>query len=91
MWGALQVYNPNLDSKGERRMTAQKAPASGPPKPAPKEQSDRKPWKKKTPVEVVLDQIEKVRDDVAKREEELKVARRQLQKLEDARKLLEAT
>jgi hypothetical protein len=42
-------------------------------------------------VEVVLDQIDRVREDVAKREEELKVARRQLQKLEDARKLLEST
>jgi hypothetical protein len=42
-------------------------------------------------VEVVLDQINRVRDDVAKREEELKVARRQLQKLEDAKKLLEST
>jgi len=39
---------------------------------------------------VVLDQIERVREDVAKREEELKIARRQLQKLEDARKLLES-
>lgn len=51
---------------------------------------ERKPWKKKTPIEVVLDQIERVREDVAKREEELKQARRQLQKLEDARKLLES-
>jgi hypothetical protein len=42
-------------------------------------------------VEVVLDQINRVREDVAKREEELKIARRQLQKLEDARKLLEST
>jgi len=50
----------------------------------------RKPWKKKTPVEVVLDQIERVREDVAKREEELKAARRELQKLEEAKKLLEA-
>jgi hypothetical protein len=40
---------------------------------------------------VVLDQINRVREDVAKREEELKVARRQLQKLEDVRKLLEST
>jgi hypothetical protein len=40
---------------------------------------------------VVLDQIDRVREDVAKREEELKVARRQLQKLEEARKLLEST
>jgi hypothetical protein len=50
----------------------------------------RKPWKKRTPIEVVLDQIERVRDDVAQREEELKAARRELQKLEEAKKLLEA-
>jgi hypothetical protein len=54
-------------------------------------QSARKPWKKKTPADVVLDQINKVRDDVASREEELKQAKRQLQKLEEARKVLEAT
>jgi predicted patatin/cPLA2 family phospholipase len=53
--------------------------------------STRKPWKKKTPVEVVLDQINKVREDVTEREEELKQARKQLQKLEEARKLLEST
>jgi hypothetical protein len=41
-------------------------------------------------VEVVLDQIDKVREDVAKREEELKLARRQLQKLEEVRKVLES-
>jgi hypothetical protein len=49
----------------------------------------RKPWKKKTPVEVVLDQINHVREDVTRREEELKVAKRQLQKLEEAKKVLE--
>lgn len=53
--------------------------------------SERKPWKKRTPIEVVLNQIDRVRDDVAKREEELKRARRELQKLEEARKLLEST
>ena len=42
-------------------------------------------------MEVVLDQINRVRDDVTKKEEELKLARRQLQKLEEARKLLEST
>ena len=52
--------------------------------------TSRKPWKKKTPVEVVLAQIEKVREDVAQREEELKAARRELQKLEEAKKLLES-
>ena len=51
----------------------------------------RKPWKKRTPVEVVLDQINRLRDSVAEREEELKQAKRQLQKLEDVRKILEGT
>jgi hypothetical protein len=50
---------------------------------------ERKPWVKKTPVEVVLDQINRLRDDVTKKEEELKQAKRQLQKLEEARKVLE--
>ncbi len=54
-------------------------------------QAARKPWKKKTPVDVVLDQINRLRDDVAHKEEELKQAKRQLQKLEEARKVLEAT
>jgi hypothetical protein len=53
--------------------------------------SMRKPWKKKTPVEVVLDQINKVREGVAEKEEELKQAKKQLQKLEEARNLLEST
>jgi hypothetical protein len=54
-------------------------------------QATRKPWKKKTPVEVVLDQINRLRDDVLAKEEELKQAKRQLQKLEEAKKVLEAT
>jgi predicted patatin/cPLA2 family phospholipase len=54
-------------------------------------QATRKPWKKKTPVEVVLDQINRLRDDVLAKEEELKHAKRQLQKLEEAKKVLEAT
>ena len=52
--------------------------------------SGRKPWRKKSPIEVVIAQIERVRESVAIREEELKAARRELQKLEEARKLLEA-
>jgi hypothetical protein len=67
----------NAQKQGEP--TQGKLPATG-----------RKPWKKRTPVEIVLDQIERVRDDVAKREEELKATRRELQKLEEAKKLLEA-
>ena len=72
-------------------MSAQKSAEPATPKAAAQGQTDRKPWKKKTPVEVVLDQIDRVRDDVTKKEEELKLARRQLQKLEEARKLLEST
>ena len=53
--------------------------------------SGRKPWKKKTPVEVVLDQINRLRDNVADKEEELKQAKRQLQKLDEVRKLLESS
>jgi hypothetical protein len=52
---------------------------------------ERKPWVKKTPVEVVLSQIERLRDGLEKREEELKQAKRQLQKLEEVRKILEST
>ncbi len=51
----------------------------------------RKPWKKKTPVEIMLDQIDKIRENVNEKEEELKHAKRQLQKLEEARKVLEST
>lgn len=53
--------------------------------------TERKPWKKKTPVEVVLDQINKLRDQVTEQEEALKQAKKQLQKLEEARKVLETT
>jgi predicted patatin/cPLA2 family phospholipase len=53
--------------------------------------STRKAWKKKTPVEVVLDQINKVKEDVAAKEEAYQEAKRQLAKLEEARKILEAT
>lgn len=71
-------------------MTAQKSEAAS-AKSATSGQGARKPWKKKSPVEVVLDQINRLRDDVTKREDELKQAKRQLQKLEEARKVLEAS
>ncbi len=61
------------------------------PKPAaPAHKPDsRKPWKKKTPVEVVLEQADKLKAEIAETEEELKDKRRQLQKFEEARKLFE--
>ena len=78
-------------------MTAQKASDQGAsgsrtaPAAATITHAGRKPWKKKTPVEIMLDQIDKIREDVAQKEEELKHAKRQLQKLEEARKILEST
>ena len=53
-------------------------------------QTARKPWKKRTPVEVMLDQIDRLREDVQRKEEELKQAKRQMQKLEEARRVLES-
>ncbi len=49
----------------------------------------RKPWKKKTPVEVVLEQAEKLKAEIAEGEEELKTKRKQLLKFEEAKKLFE--
>lgn len=69
------------------------SPPLPPPIPAPSAaggQSARKAWKKKTPVEVMLSQIERLREDVERKEEELNHAKRQMQKLEEARKLLES-
>jgi len=51
---------------------------------------ERKPWKKKTPVEVVLEQATKLKEEITEMEEELKTKRRQLQKFEEAKKLFEA-
>lgn len=49
----------------------------------------RKPWKKKTPVEVFLEQADKLKAEIAEMEEEIKAKRRQLQKFEEAKKLFE--
>ena len=42
------------------------------------------------PVEVVLEQADKLKSEIAEMEEELKAKRRQLQKFEEARKLFES-
>jgi uncharacterized protein (DUF3084 family) len=60
------------------------------PKGAPTPKAERKPWKKKTPVEVVLEQADKLKAEIAQMEEEIKEKRRQLQKFEEARKLFES-
>lgn len=62
-----------------------------PQKPASAEtNSGRKPWVKKTPVEVVLEQIGKQEEHVAVMREELAHEERELAKLQQARKALEA-
>lgn len=59
--------------------------------PHPGAKPERKAWKKKTPVEVVLEQADKLRAEIAETEEELKAKRKQLQKFEEARKIFEAS
>lgn len=60
------------------------------PKPAAKAATEgRKAWRKKTPVEVVLEQAEKLKAEIAEAEEDLKAKRRQLLKFEEAKKIFE--
>lgn len=72
-------------------MPAPKAPESTSPKQAQGQTSgsDRKKWIKKTPVQIVLEQAEKLKEEIAEAEEELKAKRKQLEKFEQARKLFE--
>ena len=67
-------------------------PKPNEPKPgAPGKADARKPWKKKSPVEVVMDQAEKLKAEIAEEEEQLKAKKRQLQKFEEAKKIFETT
>jgi hypothetical protein len=50
----------------------------------------RKPWIKRTPVEVVLEQIGKQEEKVADMRKELAREERELSKLQQAKKVLEA-
>lgn len=52
--------------------------------------SARKPWIKKSPVEIFLDQIAKQEKRVADIEQELARERRELDKMQAAKKILEA-
>jgi hypothetical protein len=72
----------------------QDAPQSKSPTTQPKTESAkvaRKTWVKKTPVEVVLEQITKQEDKVNEMRDELKKEERELQKLQQAKKVLEAS
>jgi hypothetical protein len=53
--------------------------------------STRKRWIKKTPLDIVMEQEQKLRDEVAELEGELKTKRQQLQKFEDFRKSVQAS
>jgi len=52
-------------------------------------QAGAQTWKKKSPVDVVLEQADKLKSEIAEMEEELKAKRKQLEKFEQARKLFE--
>jgi hypothetical protein len=67
-------------------MTAQKTAAPA----AQATATNRRAWVKKTPVEVVLEQIGKQEEKVAGMREELTQEERELAKLQQARKVLEA-
>jgi hypothetical protein len=76
---------PDRSADGKKAAAGDKEPAATEPK------AGRKPWVKKTPVEVVLEQIAKQEDKVNDMREELKKEERELQKLQQAKKVLEAT
>jgi len=59
------------------------------PKVPPAKPDVRKPWKKKSPVEVVLEQADKLKAEIAEMEEDLKAKRKQLSKFEEAKKIFE--
>jgi hypothetical protein len=73
-----------------RKATSAKAVSPAPSTPAPATTTTRKPWIKKTTVEVVLDQIGKQEAKVNELREVLKHEERELAKLEQAKKVLEA-
>lgn len=72
---------------------AAKKPTEAPAKPAAvaAEGSKRKPWIRRSPVDVVLQQIERQETRVADLQQELNKEKRELEKLNAARKVLEAT
>jgi hypothetical protein len=81
--------NPEI-AKEEVVMTAEKKPDQS-PKRATAATGGRKPWTPRSPVEVVLDQIEKQQTKVANLEQELETEKAMLNKLLQAKKLLEST
>lgn len=83
----------SAERKPDRTADGKKAAAGDrePETPQSQAKPGRKTWVKKTPVEVVLEQIAKQEQRVAGMREELKKEERELQKLQQAKKVLEAT
>jgi hypothetical protein len=47
----------------------------------------RKPWKKKTPAEVVMEQGSKLKEEIARLEAEIVAKKQELQKFEEVRRI----
>jgi hypothetical protein len=74
-------------SKASTASPSPAAVASASPPPAPA--STRKAWIKKTPVEIVLEQIGKQEEKVAEMRKDLAKEEKELTKLQQAKKVLE--
>jgi hypothetical protein len=70
--------------------TTTAAQVAAPSTSTPTSTSSRKPWVKKTPVEIVLEQIGKQEEKVAEMRKDLAREERELAKLQQAKKVLEA-
>jgi len=64
----------------------ERAPEAAKAHATPAKSSERKRWIKKTPLDVVAEQADKLRTEVERLEEELQDKRAQLQKFEEFRK-----
>ena len=82
---------PGVPAGGKPQATPPPASSTPPASAGTGAKDGRKPWVKKTPVEVVLEQIGKQEEKVNDMREELKKEERELQKLQQAKKVLEAT
>ncbi|MGE0406364.1 MAG: hypothetical protein AB7O65_08695 [Candidatus Korobacteraceae bacterium] len=69
--------NPKPTEPGSARPTSSSKATQG--------SGQRKPWRKKTPVQVVLEQIDRLREEVNEQEQVLNESKRQLEKLEKVR------
>jgi hypothetical protein len=86
-------FLPTITRNPERNtdMNPPKTPSTSTPSASAASSGGRKPWIKKGPVEVVLEQIGKQEQKVAEMRTEFQREERELAKLQQARKVLEAT